>query len=66
MRRFLITLAGLALLESGETAGPVWGKTADCQDYCAERAATRCDRVDSWGCTWYIVGCLAGCGVASL
>lgn len=42
-------------------AGP-----ALCQDYCAEMAAQHCERIDSWKCTWYILGCLAGCNIASL
>ncbi|MCK5488649.1 MAG: hypothetical protein KAI98_01600 [Gemmatimonadetes bacterium] len=42
-------------------AGP-----AQCQDYCAEMAAESCDRIDSWRCTWYILGCLAGCNIASM
>jgi hypothetical protein len=37
-----------------------------CQDYCAELAASNCERIDSWKCTWYILGCLAGCNIASL
>ncbi len=37
-----------------------------CQDYCAEMAAQKCERIDSWKCTWYILGCLAGCNIASL
>jgi hypothetical protein len=39
---------------------------AKCQDYCGALAAQRCERIDSWNCTWYILGCLAGCNIASL
>lgn len=46
---------------AAEQAGP-----AMCQDYCAERAAEHCERIDSWNCAWYILGCLAGCNIASL
>jgi len=42
-------------------AGP-----AQCQDYCAELAAGHCERIDSWKCAWYILGCLAGCNISSL
>lgn len=69
MRRLFIAAAALACL-----AAPVGPRTAfaartndvDCTDYCGERAAARCQRIDSWNCTWYILGCLAGCNIASL
>lgn len=57
----LLTLAGPAPARAAASAGP-----ALCQDYCAERAAQYCDRIDSWKCAWYILGCLAGCNIASL
>ncbi len=66
MKRLAIAATILALsapphaLASAE-AGPI-----ECQDYCAERAAEHCERIDSWKCTWYILGCLAGCNIASL
>jgi len=59
-----IGLLGLALPPPARAvteAGPV-----ECQDYCAERAAEHCERIDSWKCTWYILGCLAGCNIGSL
>lgn len=66
MRRLWLALAFAALslpphARAEEAAGP-----AKCQDYCAERAAQNCERIDSWKCTWYILGCLAGCNIASL
>lgn len=66
MRRLAIAAAMLALAvppsaRASTSAGPV-----ECQDYCAERAAAHCERIDSWKCTWYILGCLAGCNIASL
>ena len=66
MRRLCLalTLAALSVpprAAAAEAAGP-----AKCQDYCAEKAAENCDRIDSWNCTWYILGCLAGCNIASL
>jgi len=66
MRKLWLVLA-LAVLSvppqarAAEAAGP-----AQCQDYCAERAAANCERIDSWNCTWYILGCLAGCNIASM
>jgi len=66
MKRLWLVLA-LSVLSlppaagAAETAGP-----AKCQDYCAEKAAQNCERIDSWNCTWYILGCLAGCNIASL
>lgn len=66
MRRWWLAVA-LAVLsvppkaQAAEAAGP-----AQCQDYCGEKAAKNCERIDSWNCTWYILGCLAGCNIASL
>jgi hypothetical protein len=39
---------------------------ADCRDYCAEKAAEKCDDVSSTWCNAYIMGCLAGCGMSHL
>jgi hypothetical protein len=66
MRKLALATLFLALAASpapGATgsAGPV-----ECQDYCAERAAESCERIDSWKCMWYMLGCLAGCNIASL
>ena len=66
MKRLVLATLLLALVPAPQarasgTAGPV-----QCQDYCAERAAANCDRIDSWKCAWYILGCLAGCNIASL
>ncbi|MDP2470577.1 MAG: hypothetical protein Q8W45_02840 [Candidatus Palauibacterales bacterium] len=65
MKRLYLVLALVALSAPparamGE-AGP-----AQCQDYCAELAAGHCERIDSWKCAWYILGCLAGCNISSL
>jgi hypothetical protein len=57
----LLALAAPPPARAKASAGPV-----ECQDYCAERAAASCDRIDSWNCMWYILGCLAGCNIASL
>ncbi len=57
----LITLSAPPPARAAAEAGP-----ALCQDYCAELAAQHCERIDSWRCTWYILGCLAGCNIASL
>jgi len=65
MRRLALAVAMLAV------AGPPNARAASavrvaCTDYCGEKAAGYCDRIDSWRCTWYILGCLAGCNIASL
>jgi hypothetical protein len=39
---------------------------ADCRDWCAEKAAEKCDDVTSTWCNVYITGCLAGCGWSHL
>jgi hypothetical protein len=68
MRRLTMAITALAL---------AWGLTApmatearadelDCTDYCGQRAAIRCDSIDSWECGWYIAGCLAGCNLRNL
>ena len=70
MKRSLLTLAATALLTIGppgleaETARE--RSDGDCRDYCAEKAAEKCDDVSSTWCNVYIVGCLAGCGVSHL
>jgi hypothetical protein len=66
MRRLLLASVLLALAgpPPARAAGAV--RPALCQDYCGERAAANCERIDSWRCTWYILGCLAGCNIASL
>ena len=56
----LLALAGPPPARAAGTARP------DCTDYCAERAAASCARIDSGRCAWYILGCLAGCNIASL
>jgi hypothetical protein len=66
MRRLIPALAALALVAPTAAGARTISGPVQCQDYCAERAAEHCDRIDSWGCTWYILGCLAGCNLASL
>ena len=72
MRRFLTMAAAVAAF-TAVTPGsrPVIAEAAvaqkvECTDYCGERAAEKCDRIDGWRCTWYILGCLAGCNIAQL
>jgi len=69
MKRFLSTLAAITVLVSF-TAAPgsaaVELQKIECTDYCGEKAAEKCDRIDGWNCAWYILGCLAGCNVAQL
>ena len=65
MKRLWLVLALVAL----SVPPPAQARKADpgkCQDYCAEMAAEHCERIDSWNCTWYILGCLGGCNIASL
>lgn len=70
MRRLLISTVALFCVAGlpGAT-GPRVAEAAravDCTDYCGERAAEHCERIDSWNCSWYILGCLAGCQIAQL
>lgn len=63
MRRLLTAFAALTLLAaSGPRPEPLYAKS--CSEYCGEKAAANCDDVDSFECTWYILGCLAGCNIA--
>lgn len=69
--RFAAALAALLLLLSGPAPGIGPGdaraETAvSCTDWCAEKAAANCERIDSWRCSLYIAGCLAGCNVNKL
>lgn len=66
MRRLMIAFAALSLLAA---TGPRPGSLrADnpCTDYCGEKAAAECDDLESFSCTFYILGCLAGCNIARL
>lgn len=72
MRRFLTTAAAVAAM-AAVTSGPLpsvaeasVARKVDCTDYCGEKAAENCDRIDGWNCAWYMLGCLAGCNVAQL
>lgn len=66
MRRFIPALLALALVAPPTAEARTTFDPVKCQDYCAERAAEHCERIDSWECAWYILGCLAGCNLASL
>jgi hypothetical protein len=59
----LVTLAGSPPGVDARTAktGPV-----ECTEYCGDKAAEKCDDVTSTWCNAYILGCLAGCGIAHL
>jgi hypothetical protein len=72
-RKFLVAAAVLTLSATtgvvprpARAAQLATGGRVECTDYCAERAAAHCDRIDSWKCAWYIIGCLAGCNIAQL
>ena len=69
MRRITTAGALLALATATVPSGLVPEARAgnvDCQNYCGERAAGRCGSIDSWECSWYILGCLAGCNLQNL
>ena len=66
MKRLWLVLALATLSVPPPARAAAKAGPAQCQDYCAEMAAQSCDRIDSWKCTWYILGCLAGCNIASL
>lgn len=63
--RLTAALAVLALAGIGSTARPpeALAEKASCTDYCGEKAAENCTEIDSWRCSLYIAGCLAGCNV---
>lgn len=69
MRNLTAAGALFALAVLGTLGGHVpvaRAQEVDCRDYCGQRAALRCDSIDSWECGWYIVGCLAGCNIRNL
>ncbi|MFO7588658.1 MAG: hypothetical protein R6X22_11365 [Gemmatimonadota bacterium] len=71
-RRLAVVLTALALTLSGSAPGPgprdARAETAavSCTDWCGEKAAENCERIESWRCSLYIAGCLAGCNVKKL
>lgn len=68
MRRALTAVAVLSLATAGSMgprATPAYAGV-DCTEYCGDRAAAHCDVIDSWECSWYIAGCLAGCNLRKL
>ena len=66
MKRLWLVLALTALSVPAPANAAAVARPALCQDYCAEMAAENCERIDSWKCAWYMLGCLAGCNIASL
>lgn len=67
MRRLILlatTLFWLGASTSVETGSLL--AAASCTDFCGDRAAERCDSIDSFRCTVFIAGCLAGCGIRQL
>lgn len=65
MRRLAIAFSALTILATtGPRPEPLWAKP--CTEYCGEKAAEKCDDIDSFECGWYIAGCLAGCHIARL
>lgn len=69
MRRMMLALAAVGLLAAGSparVAEAARAQEADCRDYCAEKAAQKCEDVSSTWCNVYIMGCLAGCGYTHL
>lgn len=70
MRRFATAVALLVIATlTGGDSGITPARAAlsiDCPDYCGQKAADRCSDINSWECTWYIAGCLAGCNLRKL
>lgn len=71
MRQLLITITAASLLAMpgpGQAQDSRAGKDGGelCQEYCGERAAERCEDIDSFRCGAYILGCLAGCNLKRL
>ena len=66
MKRLWLVLALATLSVPPPARAAAEAGPAKCQDYCAERAAQHCERIETWNCSWYIIGCLAGCNIASL
>ena len=65
-RRCAAAIAALmiACFGTGITPGPALAeKSVSCTEYCGEKAAENCDEIESWRCSLYIAGCLAGCNV---
>lgn len=69
MRRIMLALAAgfLALAPPPGMAEAARVQSgADCRDWCAKKAAERCDDIHSTWCNAYIMGCLGGCGISHL
>ncbi len=69
MRKMILGLAALITLAGsppGADARTAKEDTVECVNYCGDKAAEKCDDVTSTWCNAYIVGCLAGCGIAHL
>lgn len=67
MRRILLALAA-AFIAAGPPAGVAEAARAeaDCREWCAKKAAEKCEDVTSTWCNVYILGCLGGCGMSHL
>lgn len=66
MRRLLVTAAAFAVIgTAGPKPTPALAENP-CPEYCGEKAAAHCDKIDSLKCYWYMLGCLAGCNISLL
>lgn len=67
MRRIMLALAA-ALVAAAPPTGVAEAARAevDCRDWCAKKAAEKCEDVRSTWCNAYILGCLSGCGISHL
>lgn len=67
MRRIMLALAAVFIV-AGPPVGVAEAARAqlDCRDWCAEKAAEKCDDLRSTWCNAYIMGCLGGCGISHL
>ncbi len=63
MRKKLLLVAAAAVIGLGQPAPAL---ARDCEDICAEKAAAKCEDIDSPKCGAYIAGCLAGCSVGKI
>ena len=52
MRRLWLVIGLLGLAVPPPASAAAIARPVECQDYCAERAADHCERIDSWKCTW--------------
>jgi len=68
MRRTLLSLTAVAVLAATPPLTPPVEAAArppvDCTEFCGEKAAESCQRIDSLWCALFIFGCLAGCNLS--